>query len=894
MEKRRTLFHKDGSYTIENINRYSYLYYPLFNYHGMKSVVSPSMHGDIKIDQNHFGMIPTSQEDLNKPLHARNMFFRVNGEVWNVTGQTPYQKKNPDNVTLHNGLIYQEVTRLSNQFQVKIRSFVPQIPKWMELHHITFKNTSNDDLNVKTVFAIPLFSRSADNLRDHRHVTSLLNRVYLLEDGIYNQPTLSFDERGHQVNDMAYGVFTKSSKHETIYKYHPVLQSFFGEGQDMFYPDAVVKDEWNQHKPGDVVAGFEAISGIEYQETVITPGEEISFILSFQMEKDPEEFFDNNQKVLGFSEFETLYEQNKQFWQEDLKTSDYILGNEDMSGWLRQVGFQPLARRIYGNSFLPHHDYGRGGRGWRDLWQDSLELILKMPSVVRGNILAYLKGVRIDGSNATIIGSKKGEFLADRNKIVRVWSDHGAWPFVTINLYIQRTGDFNILLQDISYFKDKFVFYTKSIDDDFQDDESNELKTRKNEVYKGSILEHLLLEHLSAFYNVGKNGNIRIEDADWNDGFDMASREGETVAFTNLYTGNLKKMIALLKELKKSGIDSVLLLEEMLPLLDTINHPINYANPKQKQTLLQKYFQSVKSKVSGKKIPISVNAIIEDLCHKYHFFKTHLMEKEWLETDDREYGIFNGYYNKYGERVESLTLGQEKMTLTGQVFPIMAHIASKSQIEKMIKAVNRYLYDETVGSYRLNTNFGENKMDLGRFMGFAYGHKENGAMFSHMTVMYCYALLDNGFVEEGAKVLHDLIDYLLDIDKSKVLPGIPEYIDSTGRGMYHYLTGSASWVILTVVEQLFGVRGNFGDFLIQPKLPLSYFRDGLAKINLIFHDYPVELVIENPDRLPYGSYQIKEVIVNEVTEFIHQEAYILTKEKINQPTKIRLILEEKK
>ncbi len=60
-------------------------------------------------------------------------------------------------------------------------------------------------------------------------------------------------------------------------------------------------------------------------------------------------------------------------------------------------------------------------------------------------------------SNATIIGSKPGEFKADRNNIPRVWMDHGAWPLLTTKLYIDQTGDLKFLLRQQTYFKDQFA-----------------------------------------------------------------------------------------------------------------------------------------------------------------------------------------------------------------------------------------------------------------------------------------------------------------------------------------------------------------------------------------------------------------------------------------------------
>lgn len=80
------------------------------------------------------------------------------------------------------------------------------------------------------------------------------------------------------------------------------------------------------------------------------------------------------------------------------------------------------------------------------------------------------------------------------------------------------------------------------------------------------------------------------------------------------------------------------------------------------------------------------------------------------------------------------------MMLTSQVFAIMSGTATPDQIRKICQSADKYLYDEKAGGYRLNTDFGEEKMDLGRMFGFAYGEKENGAVFSHMAVMYANAL----------------------------------------------------------------------------------------------------------------------------------------------------------
>ena len=124
------------------------------------------------------------------------------------------------------------------------------------------------------------------------------------------------------------------------------------------------------------------------------------------------------------------------------------------------------------------------------------------------------------------------------------------------------------------------------------------------------------------------------------------------------------------------------------------------------------------------------------------------------------------------------------MMLTGQVFAIMSGVAEDEQIRKITKSADHYLYRKEIGGYRLNTDFQELKFDMGRMFGFAYGEKENGAVFSHMTTMYANALYRRGFVKEGFKALKTLADTALNFDISRIYPGIPEYFRADGRGMY--------------------------------------------------------------------------------------------------------------
>jgi len=611
------------------------------------------------------------------------------------------------------------------------------------------------------------------------------------------------------------------------------------------------------------------VGALRFKETVLKPGKSQSYIISIGVESDEAKTKEIFSHFNSLDKFAQALEANKKYWSNKISSIIFSTGDENFNSWMKWVTLQPVLRRIFGCSFLPDHDYGKGGRGWRDIWQDLLSLILIEPHQVRQDLINNCAGIRIDGSNATIIGSKPGEFLADRNAITRVWMDHGAWPFLTLLLYIDQSGDFDILLQGISYFKDPQLSRAHEKDLGWVSSYGNKLLDKKGQVYEGSILEHLLVQHLTQFFNVGEHNIIRLEGADWNDGLDMAHSKGESVAFTSFYAGNLLSLADLLQDMASiKGIDRVRLARELLILLDTLSEKVNYEDHQAKHNhLYGKYFHSVQPVLSGETVEVPIKDLVRDLRTKGHWIFAHIrrQEKIQLKEKSKTYEWFNGYYDNQAERVEGLNGKRVRMTLTGQVFSIMSGMATKEEVEKVIISVDKFLKDKELGGYRLNTDFGvRHYLDLGRAFGFAYGTKENGAFFSHMNVMYAAALYHRGFAREGYQVLQSIYRMACDGQRSKIYPGIPEYFDSEGRGMYHYLTGSASWFVLTQLTHVFGVRGARGDLLLAPQLVKEEFnKKGIAAISCQFAGKCLTVEYHNPKKLDAKEYVIREILINE-------------------------------
>lgn len=87
---------------------------------------------------------------------------------------------------------------------------------------------------------------------------------------------------------------------------------------------------------------------------------------------------------------------------------------------------------------------------------------------------------------------------------------------------------------------------------------------KAGEIYFGSMLEHILLQNLCAFYDVGEHNELKLHGADWNDALDMAWENGESVAFTCAYAGNMKDIAKCVRDLEKiSGINRIEIAEEM-------------------------------------------------------------------------------------------------------------------------------------------------------------------------------------------------------------------------------------------------------------------------------------------------------------------------------------------
>lgn len=867
-----------GSFLIRQPENTNYLYFPLASETGLKSAVTPNLGGDAKIDQETFLLEPVSSESLHNNRSTRNFWFTKNDtDVYSAAGASAGQEAarfsaDQDESELRAGFMWQTLRRSSETLQLTstVTSFIPPNDN-VEIMIVTVQNCSESPRKITACAAIPIYGRSADNIRDHRNVTSMLHRIETKENGVFVSPTMSFDEKGHRPNRRIYYVMGCTGEGRAPESFYPTVEDFIGEGGTFLHPRSVYEQSAG-YPPFSRTAGKEAMGAFRFAPVSLAPREKAEYIVLLGVEESEKNIFDIFEKYNTADKAQKAFADTKAYWQDQVSVRIHT-GEPDFDHLMKWICFQPYLRRIFGCSFLPHHDYGRGGRGWRDLWQDCLSLLLIKPGNIGEMISMNYGGVRIDGTNATIIGNGSGNFIADRNGIARVWMDHALWPLMTTKLYIDQTGDIDILYRQIPYFKDAQAARGTEVDALWNPEYGNRQRAADGNIYTGSILEHLLIQQLTAFYEVGEHNIYRLRDADWNDALDMASEHGESVAFTCAYAGNLLDLASMIRLLDDhSSIHTVELLEEITILLE--NNTDTFADISKKQQILSEYATSCRHEINGRRIGFSLSFLAENLVLKADWLMNHLRKQEWISISDEE-GWFNSYYDNHGHAVEGFHKDHIRMMLTGQVFAIMGGTAQDIHIQKITKSADHYLYRKQIGGYRLNTDFHELKFDMGRMFGFAYGEKENGAVFSHMAVMYANALYRRGFAREGWKALKTLADAALDFDTSRIYPGIPEYFRSDGRGMYHYLTGAASWFMLTMITQVFGVRGEAGDLILHPKLLAEQFDEkGCAFVTVPFADKNFTVTYKNKSGKDFGSYLIGSVLCDGTTLPVKKDSYV--------------------
>lgn len=173
-----------------------------------------------------------------------------------------------------------------------------------------------------------------------------------------------------------------------------------------------------------------------------------------------------------------------------------------------------------------------------------------------------------------------------------------------------------------------------------------------------------------------------------------------------------------------------------------------------------------------------------------------------------------------------------RIFLNPQTWAMLAGTCDEDQRQKMLRAVEAQL-ETPYGVMMLAPAYTGMRDDVGRVTQKHPGSAENGSVYNHAAVFYIFSLFEQGETERGYRLLRQMIPGP-ELDDYRQRGQMPVYIPNYYRGAYHqfprtagrssqlFNTGTVSWVYRTLVEGLFGLKGEGEGLRIDPQLPESW------------------------------------------------------------------------
>ncbi len=173
-----------------------------------------------------------------------------------------------------------------------------------------------------------------------------------------------------------------------------------------------------------------------------------------------------------------------------------------------------------------------------------------------------------------------------------------------------------------------------------------------------------------------------------------------------------------------------------------------------------------------------------------------------------------------------------RIFLNPQSWAMLAQTADEEKRRLMIEAVEQQL-ETPYGVMMLAPGFTAMRDDVGRVTQKHPGSAENGSIYNHAAVFYVYSLYTIGDADRAYRLMRQMVagpdtaDYL---QRGQMPVYIPNYYRgayyqfprTAGRSSQLFNTGTVSWVYRSIVDGLFGLKGDAEGLRIEPQLPSDW------------------------------------------------------------------------
>lgn len=220
-------------------------------------------------------------------------------------------------------------------------------------------------------------------------------------------------------------------------------------------------------------------------------------------------------------------------------------------------------------------------------------------------------------------------------------------------------------------------------------------------------------------------------------------------------------------------------------------------------------------------------------------------------------------YTQAGERIGAAADKEANLWLNPQSWAVISGLASKEQADTALEAVYRHLNTE-YGAVLMNPPYHSHAFDGALSVIYNQGTKENAGIFSQSQgwLILAEAMCGHGehaftyFMENAPSAQNDRAEIrrLEPYCYGQFTEGSASR--HPGRSHVHWLTGTASTMMVGCVEGILGIRPDLTGIRLSPSIPKNW---DCLEIHKNFRGKHLHIVIQNPNQKESG---VQKLVLN--------------------------------
>ncbi len=433
-------------------------------------------------------LTPWSNDPVTDPpgevLYLRD---EENGDLWSIT---PLPIRDGEDYTIRQGLGYSVFHHLSHGIDQSLKMFVPK-GEPVKLSMVRLKNEGIKGRKLSITYYI----RPVLGISDH------LTQQYIYTE--YDTENQVFCI-GNPFNYDFPGRIAFVAASENISSYTGDRREFLGQGGGLSSPGALSRVGLS-NRAG---VGYDPCAAVQIH-LELDAGEEKELVFLFGQSHDREQMGRIINKYKGTENCYRALEEVREYWQDILEVIKVETPDPSMDLMLNYwLMYQTVVCRMKARTAF----YQSGGAyGFRDQLQDAVNIVYALPRRTRRQILMHCAHQFVEGD----VQHWWHPCIQEKGIRTRFTDDLLWLPYATAE-YIKRTGDYEVLKEEVHYLEDLPL----------GEDEDERYGTPRVSKEKSCVYEHCK-RAIKRALKYGEHDIPLMGSGDWNDGMNTVGNKGK-------------------------------------------------------------------------------------------------------------------------------------------------------------------------------------------------------------------------------------------------------------------------------------------------------------------------------------------------------------------------------